>query len=158
MSVTSLTASSARAWNSLTSATYSGLERWALVYARVALGSAFLSGIVSRFGLYGKDVGYGNFANFVRYTAEVNSFMPAFTIPFLAWAATIAELGLGVALILGLWTRWVALGSAVLLLLFGTAMAISFGIKSPLDYSVFSASAGALLLALYETHRSAMSR
>jgi len=32
--------------------------------------------------------------------------------------------------------------------LFGTAMAISFGIKTPLDYSVFSASAGALLLSL----------
>jgi putative oxidoreductase len=37
-----------------------------------------------------------------------------------------------------------------LLVLFGTAMAISFGIKAPLDYSVFSASACAVLLALYE--------
>jgi len=27
----------------------------------------------------------------MEYTAEVNLFMPAFTIPFLAWAATIAE-------------------------------------------------------------------
>jgi hypothetical protein len=35
-----------------------------------------------------------------------------------------------------------------LLAIFGIAMAISFGPKSPLDYSVFSASAGALLLAL----------
>jgi hypothetical protein len=33
-------------------------------------------------------------------------------------------------------------------------MAISGGIKSPLDYSVFSASAGALLLALYQTRKS----
>jgi hypothetical protein len=30
-------------------------------------------------------------------------------------------------------------------------MAISLGIKAPLDYSVFSASAAALLLALYQT-------
>jgi len=43
----------------------------------------------------------------------------------------------------------VALGSALLLALFGIAMAISLGLKSPLDYSVFSASAAALLLALY---------
>jgi hypothetical protein len=112
------------------------LERWALRYARIALGAAFLSGIASRFGLWGKNVGYGDFAHFVRYTAEVNSFMPASTIPFLAWAATAAELFLGVA-------------SALLLALFGIAMAISFGLKSPLDYSVFSASAAALLLALY---------
>ena len=126
-------------------------ERMGLLYARIALGTAFLSGIASRFGLYGKNVGYGNFANFVRYTAEVNSFMPTVTIPFLAWAATAAELFFGITLILGVWKRWIALGSAVLLAFFGIAMAISMGIKSPLDYSVFSASAAASLLALYPT-------
>jgi len=125
-------------------------ERLGIVYARIALGAAFLSGIASRFGLYGKNVGYGNFANFVSYTAQVNSFMPAFTIPFLAWAATAAELVLGISLILGIWPRGVALGSALLLAVFGIAMAISFGIRSPLDYSVFSASAAAVLLALWQ--------
>lgn len=130
-------------------------QRWGLLYARIALGAAFLSGIADRFGLYrGKNVGYGNFDGFLRYSAQVNSFMPRSTIPFLGWAATAAELSLGIALILGLWTRWVALASALLLVLFGTAMAISFGIKSPLDYSVFSASAAALMLALFESRRS----
>jgi putative oxidoreductase len=125
-------------------------KRWGILYARWALGAAFLSGIADRFGWYtGRNVGYGNFAGFVSYTAKVNSFMPAVTIPFLAWAATAAEFFLGIALILGLGPRWVALGSALLLLLFGIAMGISFGIKSPLDYSVFSASAGAVLLGLY---------
>lgn len=125
-------------------------EQLGILYARVALGAAFLSGIADRFGLYtGRNVGYGDFAGFEAYTAKVNSFMPASTIPFLAWAATVAEFTLGIALILGIWPRWVALGSALLLVLFGTAMAISFGIKSPLDYSVFSASAAAVLLALY---------
>src|SRR5271166_5652276 len=119
-------------------------ERIAVLYARWALGAAFLSGIVSRFGLYGKNVGYGNFANFLRYTAEVNSFMPAATIPFLGWAATVAELFFGIALIVGLWPRWTALGSA---------MAISFGFKSPLDYSVFSASSAAVMLAVLAADR-----
>jgi putative oxidoreductase len=129
-------------------------EWWAILYLRLALGASFLSGIADRFGLYrGRNVGYGNFAGFMHYTAKVNSFMPAFTIPFLAWAATAAEFSLGLALVLGIWLRWAALGSSLLLILFGTAMAISFGIKSPLDYSVFSASAGALLLALYHTRR-----
>ncbi|MGD0134376.1 MAG: DoxX family protein [Bryobacteraceae bacterium] len=129
-------------------------ERWGILYLRIALGVAFLSGIADRFGLYGKNVGYGNFDGFMRYTAQVNSFMPAFSIPFLAWAATLAEFGLGAALIIGIWPRWVGLGSAVLLALFGIAMAISFGIKSPLDYSVFSASAGALVLALHQSRES----
>ena len=127
--------------------------RWAALGVRVALGAAFLSGVADRFGLYGRDVGYGDFAGFVRYTAKVNSFMPAATIPFLAWTATIAELFFGVALIAGLWRVWVALGSAALLMLFGTAMAVSFGIKSPLDYSVFSAASAALLVAAYEGSR-----
>jgi putative oxidoreductase len=129
-------------------------ERWGILYLRLALGAAFLSGIASRFGLYGKNVGWGDFNGFIRYTAQVNSFMPAFTIPFLAWAATVFEFGFGIALIVGIWPRWVALGSAVLLALFGIAMAISFGIKSPLDYSVFSASAGALVLAFYDNRKS----
>lgn len=60
----------------------------------------------------------------------------------------VRELLLGIALIAGVRVRWAALGSAVLLLLFGLAMAISLGLKSPLDYSVFSASACAALLAL----------
>jgi uncharacterized membrane protein YphA (DoxX/SURF4 family) len=126
------------------------MERWAILGTRVALSAAYLSGIASRFGLYGKDQGYGNFANFVRYTAEVNSFMPSYTIPFLAWAATVAELFFGIALLIGIWPRWVALGSTVLLVLFGTAMAISFGIKSPLDYSVFSAAGASLMLAMFQ--------
>ena len=130
------------------------LERLVILYARTALGASFLSAVADRFGLWGKYGGWGNFANFTKYTAQVNSFMPAFIIPFLAWAATAAELSLGIGLILGLWRRWVAFGAATLLFLFGTAMAISFGIKSPLDYSVFSASAGALLLALYQIRKS----
>ncbi len=123
------------------------LARAAPRYARLALGAAFLSGIASRFGLWGKGVGYGSFERFEQYTAEVNAFMPRATIPFLAWTATAAELGLGLALVLGVWPRVVSAASAALLAVFGLAMAISLGIKSPLDYSVFSASAAALLLA-----------
>lgn len=119
-----------------------------VIFARLALGAAFLSGIASRFGWWGRDVGYGNWENFVRYTGEVNGFMPDATIPFLAVAATVAELVLGVALVAGFKLRWTAIASAGLLLVFGIAMAISFGPKEPLDYSVFSAAAAAFLLAV----------
>lgn len=131
-------------------------ERLGILYVRIALGSAFLSPVADRFGFWGKYAGWGNFANFTRYVAQVNSFMPAFTIPFLAWASTVAETILGILLILGIRLRWVALGSAILLFWFGAAMAISFGIKRPLDYSVFSASAGALLLSFFQVRKSAL--
>ena len=130
-------------------------ERWCLVLLRVTLGAAFLNGIASRFGLYGRNVGYGNYANYVKYAGEVNSFMPRWSIPLLANAATLAELSFGLLLVLGLWVRWAAYGSAGLLAMFGIAMAISFGPVSPLDYSVFTACAAALVVAVFEERRSA---
>ena len=123
-------------------------ERWGELYARVAVGCAFLSAVAGRFGLWHGTLDMRYFAGFIRYTAEVNSFTPRATIPFIAWAATGAETSLGILLILGLWRRQVALASAALLAVFGTAMAISFGLKSPMDYSVFSASSASLLLAM----------
>jgi len=123
-------------------------ERAGVLYARVALGAAFLSAVASRFGLWDKTLDLKHFANFIEYTAEVNSFLPRAVIPYVAVAATVCETSLGILLILGLWPRWVSLASAVLLTMFGAAMAISFGLKSPMDYSVFSASGAAVLLAL----------
>ena len=120
-------------------------DRWAILYARLALGAAFLSAVAARFGLW-RDRGPHPFAEFIKYTGDVNSFLPPATYPFLAVAATIAETTLGILLIIGFRLRWTAPAAAVLLAMFGTAMAISGGIKSPLDYSVFSASACALLL------------
>ena len=125
-----------------------GFERAAMLYARVALGTAFLSAVAGRFGIWDRSIDWAHFEQFIRRTAEVNAFMPAVTIPFLAWAATAAEISCGVALIVGFQLRWTALASAVLLGLFAVAMTVSTGVKPPLDYSVFSASAGALLLAL----------
>lgn len=116
-------------------------------YAAIALGAAFLSAVASRFGLWTGRPWDVAFASFTAYTAEVNAFMPAWTIPFLAWSATVVETTCGVLLVLGLFPEAAATVSAGLLALFGTAMAASQGVKSPLDYSVFSASAAALLLA-----------
>jgi uncharacterized membrane protein YphA (DoxX/SURF4 family) len=124
-------------------------ERMGILYARVAVGAAFLSAVAGRFGLWDRTLDTKHFANFLEYAGEVLSFMPQATIPYLACAATLCETSLGILLIVGLWPRWVALASAILLVMFGTAMAISFGLKSPMDYSVYSASGAAVLLALH---------
>jgi putative oxidoreductase len=124
------------------------LERFAMVYARMALGTAFLSAVAGRFGIWDRSIDWAHFERFIRRTGELNAFLPAFTYPFLAWAATALEISCGVALIAGLQVRRAAFVSALLLASFAMTMAISTGIKPPLDYSVFSASAAALLLAL----------
>jgi uncharacterized membrane protein YphA (DoxX/SURF4 family) len=120
------------------------------IYARLALAAAFLSAVASRFGIWAGTPGFAAFDAFTRgYGAQVLSFVPPASVPFLIWCATAAETTLGIALIFGVRIRWVALASALLLATFGVSMAISFGPKSPLEYSVFSASAGALLLAAH---------
>ena len=131
-------------------ADWTAVERWAVRYARIAIGTAFLSAVAGRFGLWSGHVRWENFERFIQRTAELNGYAPAALVPILAWSATLLETTFGVALILGIAVRWVALGSAVLLAWFATAMAVYTGVKPPLDYSVFSASAGALLLALTE--------
>ncbi|MBS1767000.1 MAG: DoxX family membrane protein [Acidobacteria bacterium] len=127
-------------------------ETWALRYARVALAAAFLSAVASRFGLWQGHFSMARFQEFIAYTGEVNAFLPARTWPALAWAATFAETICGLTLLSGFKPRLAGFASAGLLFVFATAMALSQGIKSPLDYSVYSASAAALLLALRAPH------
>lgn len=128
-------------------------ERWAARYARLALGAAFLSAVASRFGLWSGQFNWNISENFIARTAELNAWAPRFLIPALAWSATLAETTFAVLLIAGVAVRWAAFGSAVLLFWFVTAMLAYTGLKPPLDYSVYSASACAPLLALHEQRR-----
>jgi putative oxidoreductase len=124
-------------------------DRAAHVFARIALGAGFLSAVASRFGLWQGKFDVARFSAFVQYTAEVNAFLPRTIIPAVAVIATVAESVLGLALVIGLRPRQCGFASAALLLAFGSAMAISLGIKEPLDYSVFAAAGAALLVAVH---------
>lgn len=123
----------------------------ASLYLRIALGATMLSAVADRLGFWGAPgepgVAWGNWDNFVANTADLNSFVPSTLIPFLAVMATGLETVFSLLLIVGLWTRAAALGTGCLLSLFGLSMAISYGFKAPLDYSVYIAGAGGFLLA-----------
>ncbi len=132
------------------------LQNYASVFLRVALAVAFLSAVADRFGLWGAagdpGVAWGNFESFVSYTAFLNPWSPESFVPALAWTATIFEVFFAVALLIGFKTRMFAMLSGLLIFSFGLAMTLTSGIKAPLDYSVFSASAGAFALATYNTY------
>ena len=115
------------------------------LFLRFALASGFLSAVASRLSLWGKKS--SGWSNFLDYTAQVNSFLPKSFIPAIAVTSTILETVLGILLLSGFKTNYAAFGAALLTLLFAFAMTYSFGIKEPLDYSVFAFSAGAFLLA-----------
>jgi uncharacterized membrane protein YphA (DoxX/SURF4 family) len=130
-------------------ASTNGRVRWIATLLRLLIGLAFLQAVCDRFGLLGgpgaPGVSWGNFANFITYTGQVNSFMPHAVIPTLAVLATICEITFGLTMLLGISIRYAATGSALLLFLFATAMTIS-GL-SQFSYGVYLISAGALSIA-----------
>lgn len=123
----------------------------ASIYLRLALAASYLWEVADRLGLIGAHgqphVGWGDWSHFMAYAKEVMAFMPAKLVPAMAGLASIGEGVFGLLLLIGLFTRMAAFGSFVLSLLFALAMAVSFGIESPLGYSVFTVSAASLLLA-----------
>lgn len=127
-----------------------GLAKFSSVFLRLALGISFLSAVADRFGLWGvygqPNVSWGTYGRFVAYTAKLNWFLPAAMIPALASVATAAETVFGLLLVLGWKTRITALLSGILLTAFALTMTLALGIKAPLNFSVFSAAGGALLL------------
>lgn len=118
---------------------------------RAALGIGFLSAVASRLGFWGKQS--SGWAAFMKYAEQVNSFAPKPLVPTLAITATALEAMFGIMLLVGFKTTAAACGTALLSLLFAAAMTYSFGLKEPLDYSVFAFSAGAFLLATLPSHK-----
>lgn len=122
-------------------------------YLRIALGTAYLSSVADRFGVWGaageKGVFWGDFQAFMDYTSLLNPYCPETFLPSLSWVVTIIEILLGIFLILGISLRKVAFASGVVLFLFTMGQIAGVGIKAALDYSVYTASAASFLLALH---------
>jgi putative oxidoreductase len=123
---------------------------YAQLFLRLALGIGFIYPVLDRTGLLGApggaNISWGNWENFVSYTGVLLPFLSHTLREFAAIIASIAEAVLGILLIVGLQIRWAALSSFILLALFALSMTAFTGFKSALNYSVFSACAGALIL------------
>ena len=111
--------------------------------------------MADRFGYWGNPgepgVAWGEWGAFSRYTGQLTAWLvtDANAVGGLAVLATVLEVGLALLLLVGYKTRWVAVGSGLLLLSFGVAMTVSAGNpKAAFDFSVFAASAAAFGLAL----------
>lgn len=121
------------------------------LFARIALAFSFLSAVADRFGLWtpllgNENVVWGNMASFITYTGVLVPWAPKLILPLLAWGVTIAEVVLGILLVVGYQKRIVSLLSGLLLLAFAFSMLFFSSLKAPFDYSVFSAAACAFLL------------
>ena len=126
------------------------------LYLRLALGLGFLIPVADRIGWLGqagqKGISWGNWENFAAYTNMLLPFLSRKAASAMGLLATVAEILIGVCLIIGYKTRVAAYGGFLLTLIFALCMAVFIGIKAPFNYSVFSDSAGSLLLAItYES-------
>lgn len=92
----------------------------------------------------------------------MTTFLPGSLAPTLAVLATVAEVTLGTALLLGIPLRLSALAAALLLGIHGTSMMILLPPAEQFHYNVFVLSAGMLAVATVHrsplTHRLALSR
>ncbi|WP_225724968.1 MULTISPECIES: MauE/DoxX family redox-associated membrane protein [unclassified Nocardia] len=122
----------------------------ATLFARGALAAGFLSAVADRFGLWGPPgtahVAWGAFDAFRDYTHHLAPYLPDSLVGPAAWVATVVEVVLGAALLLGIGPRWTAAASAALLFVFAVSMFAYSGFETPFSASVFSAAATALLL------------
>lgn len=117
------------------------------LFLRLAISVTMLSAVADRFGFWGKNSAWGNWANFEKYTQQLTSFLPESLSVFSAYFATFLEILFPLLLLIGFKTKIAAYGAGFLLLIFALSMTMALGVKAPLDYSVWVGSAGAFLLA-----------
>jgi putative oxidoreductase len=122
---------------------------WSL---RLTIAAGFLSAVADRLGVWGPpgtaNVDWGAWQPFVVYTRVLIFYLPQSLVPFAAICATVAEVVLGVWLLSGWRIRIAAYASAALLLTFALSMTLAVGVKSPLNYAVFTGAAAAYALAV----------
>jgi len=130
------------------------------LYLRAAIGIGFIVPGLDRLGVWGgygqPGISWGDWQHFMQYAADVMQFLPYTIARLFAIIATAAEIAFGFMLVAGLFTRLAAIGSGLLTLCFGSAMAISHGIVNPLSYSVFTVSGAGFLLACVKRYKFSM--
>jgi uncharacterized membrane protein YphA (DoxX/SURF4 family) len=120
---------------------------------RLSLAAAFLSAVADRFGWW-KPFGQGSWGSmgaFADYAHQLVPFASGWLLTVIVWATTATEATLGVLLLTGWRPKLVGAATCLVLIVFGTAMAVSLGMESPLSYSVFSAASAAAAYAILGT-------
>lgn len=120
---------------------------FAQLFLRIAIAVTMLSAVADRFGFWGANSSWGNWESFEKYTRSLTPFLPEMLSRFAAYSATFLEILFPIMLLMGYKTKLAAYGSGFLLMTFALSMTIAFGMKAPLDYSVWIGCAAAFLLA-----------
>lgn len=117
---------------------------------RCALGITFLVPVLDRLGFLGPsgtgNVEWGNWDNFISYTATLMPYFDRSFTSIMGGLATVGEFVVALLLIAGYKTKYAALGSCFITLVFILFMATSVGIQKPINFGVFTATTASFLL------------
>lgn len=119
---------------------------------RWSLAAAFLSAVADRFGWWAPfgQGSWGSMGAFAGYTHQLIPFASGWLLAVIVWGATVTEATLGILLLAGWRPKLVGAATCLVLITFGTAMAVSLGMESPLSYNVFSAASAAAAYAVLD--------
>jgi hypothetical protein len=119
---------------------------------RLSLAAGFLSAVADRFGWWAPfgQGSWGSMGAFAEFTHQLVPFASGWLLTVIVWGATVTESSLGVLLLTGWRPKFVGAASCAVLIVFGTAMAASLGVESPLSYSVFTAASAAAAYAVID--------
>ena len=124
----------------------------AVLFTRFGLAATYLSGVADRFGAWGRagapNVSWGDFQHFV---SRVLALLPHVSSPIalvVAWIATVLDAAIGLGLLIGVRTKTMAIGSAILLVGYGLVLATSpGGLHETFSYGTFGLAGASMLLA-----------
>ena len=130
---------------------------YASLFMRLALAFTLLSAVADRFGFWGnpgdKNVAWGDWFNYVDHMQTLVPFTSRATADKLAMMITLLQVAFALMLLFGLKVRWAAVGTGVLFTFFALAMINAYGVKAPLDSSVFVGIAASFLLACVPVYK-----
>lgn len=126
------------------------------LFLRFAIAASFLNASIDRFNdilgiLNPEKVYWGNWSNFVAYSAVLMPWFPHWLVVTSAVIATAGEIIFALLLIIGYKTNLIGTLSGVLLLLFAIFMSLTVGLGQALNYSVFSAATAGFALGTIKT-------
>ena len=133
------------------------MTAFAQLFTRLALGLGFLLPVFDRLGFLGAPgsgkASWGDWSHFLTYTHQLMPFTSLYTANIAGVGATVAEVVLGVCLIVGFKTKWMGLGAAIITLTFAVFMIAFLGIRAPFSYPVFVFTGAGLLLYTQDSFR-----
>lgn len=120
------------------------------LFLRIALSLGFILPVMDRIGYMGAPgsgkVAWGDWEHFINYTNILLPFLNRTAANIMGSAATIAELAIGICLLIGFKIKLASIGAALITFTFAVCMIAASGIGAPFQYPVFVFTGAALVL------------